>query len=68
MLGDIVGEGHELIANTIAVYNVNEPINEDGSRNLSNDGYNYDISVLLQQKSIITANGISLVPVNGFSL
>lgn len=68
MLGDIVGEGHELIANTIAVYNVNKPINEDGSRNLNNDGYNYDISALLQQKSTITANGFTYTDddFNGF--
>ncbi|MHC5552080.1 MSCRAMM family protein [Carnobacterium maltaromaticum] len=68
VLGDIVGEGHELIANTIAVYNVNKPINEDGSRNLNNDGYNYDISALLQQKSTITANGFTYTDddFNGF--
>ena len=68
VLGDTVGEGHELIANTIAVYNVNKPINEDGSRNLNNDGYNYDISALLQQKSIITANGFTYTDddFNGF--
>ena len=68
VLGDTVGEGHELIANTIAVYNVNKPINEDGSRNLNNDGYNYDISALLQQKSTITANGFTYTDddFNGF--
>ncbi|MEF9936822.1 MSCRAMM family protein [Carnobacterium sp.] len=68
VLGDIVGEGHELIANTIAVYNVNKPINEDGSRNLNNDGYNYDISALLQQKSTVTANGFTYTDddFNGF--
>ncbi|MGL4389975.1 MAG: MSCRAMM family protein [Carnobacterium maltaromaticum] len=47
---------------------MNKPINEDGSRNLNNDGYNYDISALLQQKSTITANGFTYTDddFNGF--
>ena len=52
---DTPSNGQEIISSSILVYDVQETKNDDGSRNLEHDDYNYWLSYLLQNS--VTSNG-----------
>ncbi|MBC1490988.1 LPXTG cell wall anchor domain-containing protein [Listeria booriae] len=51
---DIVGPNQVLVKDSISAYQVAEPITADGSRNLSHDGYDFDMSHFLQTQATDT--------------
>ncbi|MBC1566961.1 LPXTG cell wall anchor domain-containing protein [Listeria booriae] len=51
---DVVGSNQKLVKGSISAYQVAEPITADGSRNLSHDGYDFDMSHFLQTEATDT--------------